>query len=193
MTNEQTIWNFLYEKLNNPYGVAGLMGNLFAESSLNPVLANNVKKKTGLTNEQYTAAADAGVNNNFVDDGIAYGLVQWCYKTRKKGLLDKARAESKSVGDINLQLEYMWTELQAYKTVLNTLYQAKTVREASDVVMLRYEKPATQTEAVKVKRAGFGQKYFDKYYTAPIQLNALLTMRKSDAKEIMKRLEKLNT
>lgn len=35
-TNEQKIWNYLKSKLNNDYGVAGLMGNLYAESGLNP-------------------------------------------------------------------------------------------------------------------------------------------------------------
>jgi hypothetical protein len=163
MTNEQIIWNFLYSKIKNSYGTAGLMGNLFAESSLNPILANNVKKKTGLTNEQYTAAADTGLNTSFITDGIAYGLAQWCYHTRKKGLYDKAKANSKSVGDINIQLDYLWEELQKYKTVLNTLYGAKSVREASDIVLVKYEKPATQTEAVKALRAKYGQKYYDKY------------------------------
>ena len=28
-TNEEKIWNFLYSKLNNPYGVAGIMGNIY--------------------------------------------------------------------------------------------------------------------------------------------------------------------
>lgn len=163
MTNEQIIWNFLNSKIRNSYGTAGLIGNLFAESSLNPILANNVKKKTGLTNEQYTAAADTGLNTSFITDGIAYGLAQWCYHTRKKGLYDKAKGNNKSVGDINIQLEYLWEELQKYKTVLNILYDAKSVREASDVVLVKYEKPATQTEAVKKLRAKYGQKYYDKY------------------------------
>ena len=44
MKNEEIIWTYLNERLNNPYGTAALMGNLFAESSLNPILANNIKK-----------------------------------------------------------------------------------------------------------------------------------------------------
>ena len=162
--NEQIIWSYLYAKLKNPYGVAALMGNLFAESSLNPINANNVKKKLGLTNEQYTAIADSRKNDNFVTDGIAYGLAQWCYKTRKQGLLSLARQENKSVGDIYLQLEYLWQELQKYKTVLNALYNAKSIKEASDIVLLRYEKPANTSDKVKEKRALYGQKYHDKYY-----------------------------
>ena len=162
MTNEQIIWDYLYQKIGNSYGVAALMGNLFAESSLNPICANGVKK-LGLTNAQYTTITDEGKNDNFVTDGIAYGLVQWCYKTRKKGLLERARAKKVSIGDIYLQLDYLWEELQSYKTVLNTLRSAKNIREASDIVMLKYEKPANKSEAIKERRASYGQKYFDKY------------------------------
>ena len=33
---EKTIWDYLIGKINNPYGVAALMGNLYAESALRP-------------------------------------------------------------------------------------------------------------------------------------------------------------
>ena len=148
--NEKVIWDFLSPKIKNDYGVAGLMGNLFAESSLNPI--NATGNKGGLTNEQYTAVVDENKNDNFATDGVAYGLVQWRYHTRKKGLLDLARSKKTSVGNIQTQLEYMWQELQSYKTVLNTLYSAKSIREASDVVMLKYEKPG-RLQAVAVASA----------------------------------------
>lgn len=180
MTNEEIIWRFLFNKINNPYGVAGLMGNLFAESSLNPILANNVKKKTGLSNEAYTMAVDTHVNDSFITDGIAYGLAQWCYHTRKKALLDLAKAENKSIGDIELQLQYLWTELQKYKTVLNILYSAKSIKEASDSVLLKYEKPANTSDGVKELRARYGQKYFDKYNK---NSNIQITVSKKTARE----------
>lgn len=47
-TNEEKIWNYLYDKLGNPYGVAGIMGNMYAESALNPKnLQNTYEKKLG--------------------------------------------------------------------------------------------------------------------------------------------------
>ena len=175
-------------KLHNPYGVAGLMGNLFAESSLNPVLANNIKKY-GMTNEEYTRLTDSNSSKvNFVTDGIAYGLAQWCYHTRKKGLLDKAQTQKKSVGDLLVQLEYLWEELQKYKTVTNTLLSAKNVKEASDVVLLRYEKPANTSDAVKVKRAEHGQKYFDRYVIKPEKIE--MKLPKSIAKKILNKIER---
>ena len=186
MTNEELIWTYLNIRLKNPFGTAALMGNLFAESSLNPILANNIKKY-GMTNETYTAAVDEHKNKNFITDGIAYGLVQWCYHTRKQGLLEKAIAANVSVGDINLQLDYLWEELQKYKTVLSTLYDAKDIRTASDVVLTKYEKPANQSEAVKVKRASFGQKYYDKY---AITNNIQIKVKRTAANELKERLGK---
>ena len=162
MAYEKQIWSFLNSKLKNPFGTAALMGNLFAESSLNPKCANGVLKKYGLTYDQYTSLSDQG-EHDFVNDGVAYGLAQWCYKTRKQGLLDLAKKEDQSVGNINVQLKYLWQELQSYKTVLNALQNASSVREASDVVLLKYEKPKNQSETVKVRRAGYGNKYLEQF------------------------------
>jgi hypothetical protein len=162
MKNEEIIWNFLIDKIKNPYGVAAVMGNLCAESSLNPISATGVKKY-GLTNKEYTDITDQRLNDNFVHDGVAYGLVQWCFYTRKKGLYDMAGAQNKSVGDLDLQLNYMWQEIQKYKVVMKAITEATNIRDASDVVMLRYERPAGTGEAAKQKRAAHGQRYFDKY------------------------------
>lgn len=35
-TNEKIIWDYLKSQIKNDYGVAGVMGNLYAESVLNP-------------------------------------------------------------------------------------------------------------------------------------------------------------
>ena len=51
--NEEKIWNFLTGKGLNSYGAAGLMGNLFAESGLNPHnLQNTYEKKLGYTDDR---------------------------------------------------------------------------------------------------------------------------------------------
>lgn len=47
--------------------------------------------------------------------------------------------------------------------MLNILKTATNVRAASDTVLLQFERPADQSEAAKVRRASFSQKYFDKY------------------------------
>lgn len=164
-TAEKTIWDFLMKKIGNPYGVAGLMGNLYAESALQPNnLQNTYEKKLGYTDASYTAAVDNGSYTNFVRDSAGYGLAQWTYWSRKENLLKYAQSKKKSIGDLTMQLEFLYKELsESYKSVLNTLKNAKNIRVASDAVLTKFERPANQSESVQVKRTTYGQKYYDKY------------------------------
>lgn len=167
-TNEEKIWNFLTSKGLNAYGVAGLMGNLYAESALNPQnLQNTYERKLGLTDAEYTAAVDAGTYTGFVRDSAGYGLAQWTYWSRKEALLAYVKAAGASIGSLEAQLGFLFKELsEGYTSVLAALKTATSVRQASDVVLTKYERPADQSEAVQTKRAGYGQTYYDKYAKA---------------------------
>lgn len=164
-TNEQKIWNYLLDKIKNTYGVAGLMGNLYAESGLRPNnLQNTYEKSLKMTDTNYTSAVDNGTYSSFVNDKAGYGLAQWTYWSRKQNLLNYARSVKKSIGDLEVQLEFLMKELsESYGSVLNTLKNATTVLEASNAVLLKYERPANQSSSVQSKRASYGQKYYDKY------------------------------
>lgn len=158
------IWAFLAGKGLNAYAAAGLMGNLYAESGLNANnLQNSYSKKFNMSDAEYTAAVDNGSYTNFVHDKAGYGLAQWTYYSRKQALFDYAKAAAASIGDLNMQLAFLWQELQGYKSVMKVLKAATSVRVASDAVLTGYEKPADQSEAVQKKRAEYGQKYYDKY------------------------------
>ena len=162
--NEKRIWDFLMERIGNAFGVAGLMGNLYAESALNPKnLQNTYEKKLGMTDESYTAAVDNGSYSNFVRDAAGYGLAQWTYWSRKQNLLNFAKEKGASIGDLDMQLEFLMKELNGYSSVFKTLKAAVSVQEASDIVLTQYEKPANQSDSVKKKRASYGQKYYDQY------------------------------
>lgn len=166
--DEKKIWDFLKSKIGNEFGVSGLMGNLNAESALRSNnLQQTFEKKLGFTDKTYTESVDNGTYTNFVKDGSGYGLAQWTYWTRKQKLLDFARTQKKSIGDLQMQLEFLYKELSENfnKSVLQKLKTAKSVREASDVVLKVYESPADQSEKVQEKRASYGEKYFKKYST----------------------------
>lgn len=165
--DEKSIWNFLIGKGLNHFAAAGIMGNLFAESGLRSNnVQNSYEKKLGYTDASYTAAVDNGTYSNFVNDAAGYGICQWTYWSRKKALFDFAKEAKKSIGDLQMQLDFLWKELQDYGSVMAVLKSATTVKEASDIFMAKFENPADQTAAAKAKRASFGQKYFDKYYSA---------------------------
>lgn len=163
--NEEKIWNFLKSKGLNDYGAAGLMGNLYAESGLNPCnLQNTYERSLGFTDAEYTAAVDSGKYSGFVRDCGGYGLAQWTHWSRKEALLKHVKARGASIGDLEAQLEYLFIELgRSFVGVLETLKTASSVRLASDVVLLKFERPADQSETARARRASYGQKYYDRY------------------------------
>lgn len=165
MTNDKTIWEFLKSHGLNDYGAAGLMGNLYAESGLLPTnLQNTYNNKFGMTDDEYTASVDNGSYGNFVHDSAGYGLAQWTFWSRKEGLLNYAKSTGKSIGDLTMQLEYLLQELASgYKTVLSTLKSATSVLQASNSVLLQFERPADQSAAVQTKRASYGQNYYNQF------------------------------
>lgn len=160
-TNEEKIWNYLKSKGLNDYGCAGMMGNLYAESALQP---NNVQNGMGFEDNTYTLSVDNGTYSRFVNDSVGYGLAQWTYWSRKQNLLNYAKSVGKSIGDLEMQLDFLMKELaESYKSVLNTLKTATTVVDASNDVLLKFERPADMGVKIQDRRAGYGQKYYDKY------------------------------
>ena len=160
-------WDTLYNAIKNPYGVAGLMGNLQAESGINQEnLQNTGERALGMTDQQYTEAVDKGTYSaeQFATDGFGYGIAQWTYKTRKAALLKYAQEHKQSIGDLGMQVDFLLDELRFdYPRVWYTLQNATTVREASDAVLLDFERPKNQSEENQQKRAELGQKFFDEY------------------------------
>ena len=164
----ERIINFLRSKGLNDFGIAGVLGNMFAESGLNPRnLQNTYEKKLGMTDEQYTNAVDNGTYTNFVYDKAGYGFFQLTYWSRKQNFLNFAKERKTSIGDEETQLEFFYRELcTSYPAVLAILKSATSVLQASNAMLLNYERPADQSESVQRKRAEYSQNYYDKYITA---------------------------
>lgn len=159
----KTIWGILKSYIGNEYGVAGLMGNLQAESGLYP---NRVQGDVPYSSysAEYTADVDSGAisESEFVNNGPnggGYGLAQWTFYTRKQGLYDmwKSGAYS-SIGSPELACAYLLYELEnSFSSVLTTLKNATSVRIASDSVLHDFESPADQSESVEILRAQMGE------------------------------------
>lgn len=62
-----------------------------------------------------------------------------------------------------MQLAFLLQEIKGYSKVWKIITTATSVRQASDSVLTGFEKPKDQSEAVKVKRTNYGQKYYDTY------------------------------
>lgn len=167
MGNAKIIWNFLKSKGLNNYACAGCIGNLDAESGLNPKnLQDSCQSRIGFNDEEYTKLVDSGVytKTQFSYDQAGYGIAQWTWHTRKSALYDYAKSKDKSVGDLNIQLEFFYKELsENFSSVLRGLLTATSVHEASNIVLLKYECPADQGASQQSRRAQMSQVYYDRF------------------------------
>lgn len=164
--NEKVIWDALMSYINNPFGAAAVMGNLRAESSLNPLCMTGKNAKQWKTAYEYATAVNTGQYDqySFAHDGIAFGLAQWLFWSRKQAL--HTFAKGLDISSVATQLWFLAQELQQnYKTVWNALTTATDIATPCDIFMMKYEKPGTTTETAKQKRRSFAIGYFDKYTT----------------------------
>lgn len=163
--NAEKIWNFFLDERFSIYGIAALMGNLFAESGLDPKnLQNSCEKRLNYTDAEYTTAVDNGTYKNFAYDGAGYGLPQFTFPSRKEAFYKYAKAAGKSIGDLETQLLFMVEEMKKdFKSVYSALKTASDVKTTSDLVLKKYEAPKDQSDAVKRKRAEYGQEYFNRF------------------------------
>lgn len=175
---ELEIWQRLLSYINNEYGVAALMGNLYAESSLFPGRLQN-DFTTGYTpSRQYTDLLNNGTvtEYNFVNKiyspyglgsyGPAYGLAQWDYFGRRQNYWNEWHSRGAQAGSVSFETDFVWWELNTseFSAVRNALINAANVRSASDVVLRIFENPADQSEAVQRLRASYGQALYDEYH-----------------------------
>ena len=164
MTNEEKIWDRLLELIRNPYGVAGVMGNLQAESGLEPCcLERKYRDRFGLSSRDYANAVDRG-ERNFLDNA-GWGLAQWTVSEHKEQLLSFAQVKDVSIADLDMQIDFLRLDLQKNSSVLNVLRFAGSVEEASNDVLLRYERPADTSDSMKKKRAAMGQEIYERNIT----------------------------
>ena len=137
--NPNEIYSILRSAGMTHEGALGLMGNMMAESNLVPNIAQ--RGMTKLTDAQYTAAVDNGLLD--FADSVGYGLCQWTANSRKRKLLQFAKANGTSVGDGDMQTRFACLEMQAdYQHVWKTLCASDSIDACSDIVCIEYERPA---------------------------------------------------
>lgn len=162
--NVEKAANFLRTHgLPNEFGIFGLIGNLIEESGLNPKnLQNSYEKSLKQTDDSYTQGVDNGTYTNFVRDAAGYGIAQWTYWSRKQNMLNFHKSKGKSIGDLETQLEFLVKELKEnYGSVWGTLLSAGSVKEASNAVLLQFERPKNQGVSVQEYRAKLGQEQYN--------------------------------
>jgi len=125
------IMSYLMNKGLTKEQSAGILGNLHAESNLN------------------TEAVG--------DGGYSFGIAQW-HKGRFDKLKKFAIENKKSVSDLNLQLDFLWHELQTSEnSSFKKLITAKTVNEAAKTFAHEFERMKTYSS----KREDYALNYYN--------------------------------
>ena len=157
-TNERAL--YIYKKLRRAgmtyAGAIGMIGNLQGETAdLNPMrIENSYLKKFGITIEEYVRRADNDevIYNGkmFIKDSAGFGIAQWTYWSRKQNLLNYAKSQGKSVGDLDIQIEFLLKEIQeSYSSVWKVCSTTTDYSKAVKSCVSDYEKPANQGEATE--------------------------------------------
>lgn len=170
-TDDERIWNYFYGKGLSKFGTAGLMGNLFAESGLISYRVQGDFQSGYIYSKNYTLQVDKGTisENDFIHNapnGGGYGLAQWTYWSRKQKLWQFAKSRNKSIGDLEMQLEFLYNELsENYCSVLSVLKTATSITQASNSVLFNFENPLDKGTKVQNDRASFGHNYYTQFVT----------------------------
>lgn len=202
--NTDRVWSLLLGYGMNEFGAAAMLGNLYSESGVIPNRLENLCRQrlrtyTGedWTDEAYTAAVDSGEisKEEFLhpipNKQYGYGLAQWTSPGRKGRLYDMCRKLGVSIGDLDTQVAFLYSELATtYLSVFNACRTAKTVKEASDVILVKFESPAN-AEGMKATRTKYGQFFYDAYHkeTTHMKPNEVTICGHGSARPTIKNME----
>jgi len=174
MTNEQLIWQYLKQHSQwTDEGIAGVMGNLRAESGLRPDnIEDAYEARIGYTDASCCAAVDAGKisEDEFATAGWGIGLAQWTYHTRRRALYRFAKEQGKSIADLELQCAFIIKEMASDFPGVNEILRSTTdILTASNAVLKYYENPAVQTTAVQNVRHGYSLTVYNNNHTTVVE------------------------
>ena len=161
-TNTQTVCLTLKQSGASDNGIAGVMSNINFESGfLSTNLENKYEQILGYNDQSYTTAVDNGSYNNFVNDSAGYGLCQWTYYTRKAALLNSAKSNGVSIGDVGNQISFLFRELKnGYSGLYNAIMSgSESVDSIASNFCHNFENPANHTQC-DTTRVSYARSYY---------------------------------
>lgn len=132
--NAERVYNFLVGKGLTPIQAAGILGNMMAESSIQPMRLEGTASDVETPADQYPGG------------NIGWGLVQW---TPGSKMIDPTIAEGKDPNDLGVQLEFLWNQLEGNpplpeKAGGDAVKSSTTIEEAVKAFESGYERPNTK-------------------------------------------------
>lgn len=145
--NIEKAFNYFVSKGLSDLQAAAIIGNLMVESSatLDPKII------------------EGGARGENMTVGTGYGIAQWTDKVRQDGLRAMAEKQNKSIGDLGVQLDWLWKELNSSeKAALEDLRKQKSVESATLSFQNKFERPASKTASIQ-RRTDYAKKVLSTY------------------------------
>lgn len=157
--NEEKAFRFFTGKGLSSQQSAGIVGNMKAESGVQPMRLQNT------ASEVKTSSKDIKL------DGLGWGLVQW---TPPSKMVNPSIAAGKTYSDIDslaFQLEFLWGQLTGTgvgnsageKAAGDHLKQQTTIDGSARSFMLKFERPRDQSENAQKHRSQLANEVFGKF------------------------------
>ena len=171
-------------------GAAGLVGNLIAESGVLPNRIEGSRSATPMRAPDFTGRVRDWTPDEVRDRSYSrrtgprlpgIGLAQWTSPDRRRGLFRHVfrgrHLGSAILSDLEAQVDYLVTELGGPYRQVDAALRAPgvTLDQASDVVLLRFERPASVVnrprtdpgvQSVLRRRRGYGARALEIYRAA---------------------------
>ena len=136
-TNENIVWDYLLDAGYSKVQAAGIIGNMWQESGVNP--------------------------SRHESNGIGFGLVQWSFGRRQQ-LEAYAASKGKSASDIYVQLEFLVKELkegkQFYGTYAEQFANPYSVDQATEAFCWGFERPHKNYANMANRKAKAWEAYY---------------------------------
>lgn len=127
--NKEYILRYFTGKGLSLAAAAGIVGNLHVETggTFNPAIREGM------------VVVEPGYK---MVSGTGFGLVQWTFPERQKPLQDLANKNARSITDLNIQLEYIWQELNGgWKSTLTLLSTTPNLTPEKAAVIVHGSSP----------------------------------------------------
>lgn len=144
--NGKVIWDTLTKNGYTEKAAAGIMGNLQAESSMDP---KRVQGNGYVTADEITCDGKTG-----------YGIAQWTYISRQQNLAAFAKSKGRSSSDLLVQVDFLMREIDQYG-IKSQLNAQDTPYNAAIYFHDAFENSA-DTEEQKKRRGTYAEEIYAK-------------------------------
>lgn len=147
--NAEKILRFIVDKGFTLIQAAGIIGNFYEESGLDPM---NVEKTADTTDPNYRP-----------EDFNGFGIAQWTWPDRQKKMFAFHEQTGRSMVDLSFQLDWFWKEFQEdYAGGVVTLKEKTTISDAAVDFHSSYEGSNDTAEMIQ-ERVTSGTDLYEQY------------------------------